>query len=188
MNVEVWGAEMFESVCPGKAKHRGFDQYLQAYLLAVEIFGIGNVGCNFVAGASLMARNGHSTWQEARDSLIEGFRWLMKSGVFPALIPLRLGAGSVYGDDKSSWEKVPPTSLFLELGMAHHEIMMEYGLYDKLNKLLFCPLDCQDAQYCGDLGMLAIAGDVGHWADSVFPEGTNWLAEFISSVNTNEPR
>ncbi|MDO8672257.1 MAG: hypothetical protein Q7O66_12660 [Dehalococcoidia bacterium] len=181
-NMEVWGAELFAEVCPGKAKYRGFEHYKDGYLDALDVFGEGNVSCNFVAGVSMMPENGHKTWQEARDSLIEGFTWLIKNRVFCTTIGLRLGVGSIYGDDKSNWAKVPPTEYYLETGMAHHKLMTEHGLYDTLNRLMFCPMDCPDAMYCGELGMVEIAGDIGKWAAKVFPPEANWLGRFIDSM------
>ncbi|MDO8670583.1 MAG: hypothetical protein Q7O66_04030, partial [Dehalococcoidia bacterium] len=141
-NLEVWDPEIFAEVCPGKAKHRGRERYLEAYQEAVEIFGWGSVGCDFVAGVSLMPDNGHKTWQDARDSHIEGNRWLIQHGVMPVFIALRLGVGSIYGDDPANREKLPPTEYLLEVAMAHHAAMLEYGLYDRLNRLLYCPMDC----------------------------------------------
>ncbi|MDO8673271.1 MAG: hypothetical protein Q7O66_17835 [Dehalococcoidia bacterium] len=184
-NAEVWGAELFAEVCPGKEKYRGFERYKDAYQEAVDIYGVGNVACNFVAGVSLMPENGHKTWQESRDALIEGFRWLTKNGAFPRFHGIRLGAGSVYGDDKASRLKAPPTEYFLDLCQAHHNIMMEYGYYEKLNKLMFCPLDCPPTSCCGELGALTLAGDLGKWAaEAGFPEEANWLAKFIASIQT----
>lgn len=53
-----------------------------------------------------MPETGLKTWQESRDSLVEGFRWLTKAGVIPTFHAIRLGVGSVYGDDKASRAKL----------------------------------------------------------------------------------
>ncbi|MDO8671964.1 MAG: hypothetical protein Q7O66_11115, partial [Dehalococcoidia bacterium] len=185
-NLEVWGAELFEEVCPGKARHRGLEHYKEAYLEAIDIFGVGNVACNFVAGVSLMPENGHKTWQEARDSLIEGFRWLIQNGVLPTFLSLRLGVGSIYGDDtanQSFSRRMPPADYYLDAALGHHQAMLEYGLYDTLNKLMFCPLDCLPPIYSGDIGILELAGNPGNWAADCVPADANWLAKFIASVN-----
>lgn len=183
-NVEVWDAEMFAEMCPEKAKYRGFERSLEFFLEAVDILGAGCVGTNFVAGVSLIPPNGHRTWQESRDLMAEGFRWLIKHGVFPSFISLRLGVRSIYGDDLSNRAKVPPTEHYLEVGLAHHAAMEEYGLYGPLNKLLYCPLDCLPHLYAGEIGMLELAGSVANWAAQAVPEDANWIAKFTASLKS----
>ncbi|MDO8670211.1 MAG: hypothetical protein Q7O66_02130 [Dehalococcoidia bacterium] len=180
-NLEVWGAEMFEAVCPGKAKYRGHERYLEAYLEAVDIYGRGQVACNFVGGVSLMPENGHKTWQESRDSLIEGFRWLISNGVVPKFQAMRLGTGSIYGDNLANRAKLAPTEYYLDAALAHHGIMMEYELYKIVNKFMPCPLDCLPSLYGGDVGILALAGNVGKWLQDTIPDEWNWLVQFVSS-------
>ncbi|MDO8672463.1 MAG: hypothetical protein Q7O66_13690 [Dehalococcoidia bacterium] len=181
-NLEVWDPEIFAEVCPGKSYHRGHERYLEAYQEAVEIFGPGHVGCDFVAGVTMMPEKGHITWQQARDSHIEGNRWLIEHGVMPIFIALRLGVGSIYGDDPASPAKLPPTEYLLEVAQAHHQTSMAYGFYDKLDKLLYCPLDCLSPLYGGEIGILALAGYVGNWAAECMPGEANWLAKFVSSL------
>ncbi|MDO8673123.1 MAG: hypothetical protein Q7O66_17070 [Dehalococcoidia bacterium] len=181
-NLEVWGEEMFEAVCPGKARTRGFGRYLEANQEAVDIFGFGGVSCNFIAGLSMIPENGHKTWQEARDSHIEGTRWLIKNGVMPVFTNLRLPPGSVYAEDKSNRDKLPPTDYLMDVALAHHNDMMEFGLYEKLNKSLYCALCCTDGLYAGELNMLGLAGDVGSWMDSIIPKEGNWIAKFLESA------
>ncbi|MDO8671932.1 MAG: hypothetical protein Q7O66_10950 [Dehalococcoidia bacterium] len=184
--MEVWDPKLFPEVCPGKAKYRGRDRYLETGQDAVDVFGVGNVCCNFVPGVTLMPENGHKTWQEARDSHVEGNTWMIKNGVFPTFLNLRLTYGSVYGNDSSNREKLPPTDYYLDVAQAHHEAMLEYGLYPKLNKLMSCGFCCSPRVYNGDIGALQLAGDLGTWmADSVPPE-QNWLAEFVSTVSVQK--
>ncbi|MDO8672325.1 MAG: radical SAM protein [Dehalococcoidia bacterium] len=180
-NLEVWDPEIFAEVCPGKAKHRGRERYLEAFQEAVEVFGRGSVGCDLLGGVTLQAKNGHKTWQEARDSHIEGNEWLIRHGVLPVCLPLRLGAGSVYGDDPSSRGRLAPTEYYLDMALAHHRTMMETGMYQKLNKLLYCPIDCIRG-YCAELGMHALAGGRGNWAALAgFPDEGNWIKRFVES-------
>ncbi|MDO8671269.1 MAG: hypothetical protein Q7O66_07535 [Dehalococcoidia bacterium] len=183
-NIEVWDRKMFAEVCPGKSNYNGYDRYLEAHLEAVEVFGTGNVGCNFVGGVSLMPENGHKTWQESRDSLIEGIRWLIKNGVFPGIFSLRLGLGSVYGDTKANRAKLAPTEYYLDVGLAHHKAMSEFDLYQKLNKFLFCPMDCLAAFYVGELGMIELAGNPANWLAGTIPNEWNWLSKFVASLES----
>ncbi|MDO8671931.1 MAG: hypothetical protein Q7O66_10945, partial [Dehalococcoidia bacterium] len=73
-NIEVWDRELFAEICPGKDKHRGYERYLQSMTEAVDVFGTGHVGCSLVGGVTQIPENGHKTWQDDRDSLIEGIR------------------------------------------------------------------------------------------------------------------
>ena len=71
----------------------------------------------------------------------------------------------------------------LDVAQAHHKDMTEYGLYHKMNKFMYCGLDCT-AAYTGDTGMLSLSGDIGKWMSSVVPDEANWLAKFIKSINS----
>ncbi|MDO8672815.1 MAG: hypothetical protein Q7O66_15505 [Dehalococcoidia bacterium] len=185
VQMEVWGRELFEEICPGKAKHARYERWLEAMLEAVDIFGKGNVGGKIIAGVTLMPDNGHKTWQEARDNHIEGLRWLFKNGLYTTFTQLRLGAGSVYGDNRALSEKrLPPTEYCLDVATAHNEACMETGMYEKINKLMYCPMDCFTNMYGGDIGILALAGDIGAWVEDCVPSGQNWLANFVSSMKT----
>ncbi|MDO8672418.1 MAG: hypothetical protein Q7O66_13465, partial [Dehalococcoidia bacterium] len=182
---EVWEPHLFAEVCPGKSKRDGYEGYLEAFGEAAEVFGAGNVAATFVGGVSLMPTNGHATWQESRDSMIEAFRWHISRGVFPYFLSLRLGVGSIYGDDKANQSfsrRMPPTDYYLDLALAHHELMQDHGLYTRLNKLMYCPLDCLSPLYGGEVGILALAGDVGNWLADTIPADANWLAKFIASM------
>ncbi|MDO8670976.1 MAG: hypothetical protein Q7O66_06040 [Dehalococcoidia bacterium] len=182
MNMEVWDRRLFEEICPGKASYRGYDHYLETFQDAVEVFGWGSVGTNLIGGVTLLPIDGHRTWQEARDSTIEGVQWLIKHGVLPFIETIVLGAGSPYGNDQAgNRPKLPPTDLFLDVAMAHHQACKEYGMYERMNRLLWCPLDCAHAGYVGQLGMVEVAGDIGKWAATCVPEDGNWIGRFIES-------
>ena len=183
MQMEVWDPRLFEEVCPGKAKSRGRDGYIEAFHAAVDVFGAGSVGCNFVGGVTLVAAGGHKTWQEARDSHAEGDRWMTKNGVWSIYTPLRLQPGSIYGDVPANQNKYPPTEFYLEVNLANHQAMKEYGFYQKLNKFTWCAMDCMDVNYSGEIGMLELAGNIGNWLSDAVPDEANWLAKFISSMN-----
>ena len=135
-----------------------------------------------------MPPNGHKTWQESRDSLIEGLSWMIKHGLFPTFHSMWLGSGSVYGDDPSSAAKLPPTDYFLDVGLGHHQAMMENGMYEKMNKLMFCPLDCLAHFYAGDIGIVELAGTPANWLTDTIPNELNWMASFFSKVDSEARR
>ncbi|MDO8674323.1 MAG: hypothetical protein Q7O66_23180, partial [Dehalococcoidia bacterium] len=105
-------------------------------------------------------------------------------GVFPVIFALRLGLGSVYGDDRSSRKKLPPTEYYLDAIMAHHKDMKECGLFSKLNKLMYCPMDCMPNHYVGELGFVELAGNPAKWLADWIPDESNWLAQFLASMKT----
>lgn len=50
-SLEVFGESYFRSICPEKYELVGFNRFIDAMKLSVEIFGKGQVRCNFVLGA-----------------------------------------------------------------------------------------------------------------------------------------
>ncbi|MDO8674485.1 MAG: hypothetical protein Q7O66_24020, partial [Dehalococcoidia bacterium] len=183
IQIEVMDPELFAEICPGKAQHMPYERWVECFHDAVDILGVGNVAGKLIPGVTLISPNGHKTWQEARDYHIEADNWLIKNGVVPAFYAMWWAPGSVY-EDRSVVEKFPPTEYLLDTGLAHHEAMLEYGLYDKMNKFTYCGFDCATGPYVADIGMLSIAGDVGNWMANVVPEEANWLAQFIASLKS----
>lgn len=76
-NLEIYNKEIFNSLCPGKTIHVGYEQWIQRLLEAVEYKGWGHVRSNFVAGL------------EPIESLMEGAEFLASHGVLPAFIPYK---------------------------------------------------------------------------------------------------
>ena len=70
-NLETFGREMFEDVCPGKYKYCGYEQMLDAFRYGVRTFGKGNVRTNFVLGS------------EPIEKTISGATYLAEIGVIP---------------------------------------------------------------------------------------------------------
>ncbi|MDO8670083.1 MAG: hypothetical protein Q7O66_01460 [Dehalococcoidia bacterium] len=184
IQLEVWDPQVFAEMCPGKVKHMSYQAWLDSINDAVDIFGVGNVACKTIGGTSLVAESGHKTWQEARDTHIEHIREMCSIGAIPSLGCLRLPVGSVWGGDPSLREKLPPTEYYLDLFGPHHEAMTEHGLYDKLNKFMYCGFDCAQTVYCGDIGIFERAGDWGHWMADVVPDKANWLLQWLAEIES----
>lgn len=70
-NLEVWGEERFERLCPGKARYANFRDLIQSYKTAVDIWGPGKVWCNFVGGITPI------------EELCTGFKYMADLGVVP---------------------------------------------------------------------------------------------------------
>ncbi|MDO8669973.1 MAG: hypothetical protein Q7O66_00900 [Dehalococcoidia bacterium] len=183
--MELFDEHLFSLMVPGKAKHMKREEWLEAFQNAVEVFGVGNVGAKFVGGLTLQGPHGYKTWQEARDSHMQGDQWMIRHGVFPAMAPLRWAPGSPFSRDPTNRDRFAPTEYYLDLMQAHHAAMKEYDLYDKLNKLLYCGLCCSASLYVGEMGIMEIAGDVGTWMSAVVPYEYNWLAQLIDSTKSS---
>ncbi|MDO8671883.1 MAG: hypothetical protein Q7O66_10705 [Dehalococcoidia bacterium] len=181
---EVWEPQSFANSLPGKAKHSSYERWQEFVSEAVDILGVGNVACKTIGGISLVAGT-HQTWQEARDTHIEHIREMTKIGVLPSIGCLRLPVGSIWGADIATLrEKLPPTEYYLELFGPHHDAMTEAGLYDKMNKFMYCGLDCAHALYTGDLGVLERAGDWGNWMSDVVPDKANWILNWLKEIKS----
>lgn len=72
MSIEVFDPKRFNEICPGKAKHTGYDGFLAAYENAVKVFGVGNVYSDFICGL------------ESLESMTFGMESMAKMGVVPA--------------------------------------------------------------------------------------------------------
>jgi hypothetical protein len=111
-NIEVWDKRLFEILCPGKARYFGRDKWIEQMLKAVDIFGVGNVSPNFVAGVEMAQPMGFKDVDEAVDSTREGFEFMMSRGIIP---------------HPDSWCIEPQSPLG-----AHPAIPLDY--YIKMNK------------------------------------------------------
>jgi hypothetical protein len=69
-NLEVLNEEIFNWVCPGKAKHIGYKGWRDRLLKAVEILGPNSVNTGVVSGAELAQPNGFKTEEEALASYL----------------------------------------------------------------------------------------------------------------------
>jgi hypothetical protein len=82
-NFEIWDKRLFETYCPGKARHVGRDEWLRRIVDAAEVFGPENVIPNFVAGVEMAQPAGFASVDEAIASTTEGLEFFMSRGVSP---------------------------------------------------------------------------------------------------------
>ncbi|MDR7054353.1 hypothetical protein J2W70_001707 [Pseudomonas koreensis] len=110
MSLEVFNADLFSEVCPGKSQDYTRPRFLSAFEAAVEVLGRGNVYAGFVAG------------MEPLESIIEGIEYFGNMGVVPAVAVLHPDAGSHYAT------KARPSVDFLNtLGKKMSEIYQREG-------------------------------------------------------------
>ena len=106
-NMEVWGADLFNSYCPGKEKYATFKALIETYKKSVKIWGSGQVWCNFVGGISPI------------NDLKEGFRYMADLGVVP-------GANIFHLD---------PQAVGAKLGLSEPSEEYVLEMYDCLSSL-----------------------------------------------------
>lgn len=82
-NYEVWDAELFSKLCPGKERFIGRDNWIRRIVQSAEVFGPSHVIPNFVGGVELSRPHGFGTVAEAVRSTGEGLDFFMSHGVVP---------------------------------------------------------------------------------------------------------
>lgn len=82
-NYEVWNAELFAKLCPGKERYIGHDEWIRRIVNAAEVFEPSKVIPNFVAGIEMAAPYGFTDVEEAVQSTGEGLDFFMSKGITP---------------------------------------------------------------------------------------------------------
>ncbi len=127
--LEVWDPKLFEIICPGKAKHVGRDAWIKYLLMAVDVFGRGYVVSNFVLGGEMVPPFGFKTEDEAAESVLEGFHYLISHGVVPKYLPFRNAPRSRLAD---AFASIPRIEYVLRIEEALHELLKKYDLREVL--------------------------------------------------------
>ena len=84
-NFEVWDKGLFKTLCPGKEKHIGRDEWIKRIVDSVDVFGEGGVCPTFVSGVEISKPHGFKNVPDAVKSSSEGLDFLMSHGVVPRL-------------------------------------------------------------------------------------------------------
>jgi len=122
-NYEVWDKNLFEKICPGKAKWIGRDTWIRRILDSAEVFGPSHVIPNFVAGVELSKPWGFSTVKEAIDSTKEGLEFFMSKGIMPRFTAWCPEPYTTLGNQPG-----PPLEYFCELLTCWKETFEKYKL------------------------------------------------------------
>ena len=124
-DLEVWDAEVFLFVCPGKSKHIGRDTFLRRLLDAKDVFGKGRVGTNFVLGAELAQPGGFEDLDKALASWEEAFEWCLSNDIVPMCTIWQPSAGSKF---EGSINRAPVEYL-LQVGAMRRAAMKKYDMF-----------------------------------------------------------
>ncbi len=120
-DLEVANKEAFEWICPGKAKHVGYEEWKKRLYDAVEVFGRGNVNTGIVGGVETAQPNGFSSEEEALKAVLSEAEELAQHGVSVAYI--------VWGICGIFKDQVPPSlDYYIALAKGLDEISRKYGL------------------------------------------------------------
>jgi hypothetical protein len=122
-NIEIWDKKLFQTLCPGKEKYIGYDQWVKRTVDAVEVFGRGKVFTQVVAGAELASPHGFQSVEEALASNFEACEFFARNGVILLSTIWRPHKASRLG-----FQPVPPLDYYVRLAKGLHEIRRSYGL------------------------------------------------------------
>ncbi|HWQ77673.1 MAG TPA: radical SAM protein [Anaerovoracaceae bacterium] len=123
-NIEVWGEELFNWLCPGKSKWPGYREWIKRTIDAVEIFGKGNVYTQTVSGVELAKPYGFKSIDEALESNFEACEFYSKNGVVFLSTFWSPHKYSVLGK-----QPLPPLEFYIRLADGLYRIRKEYGLH-----------------------------------------------------------
>ena len=122
-DIEILNEEIFNWVCPGKAKHIGYKGWRDSLFKAVEIFGPNAVNTGIVSGAELAEPNGFKTEEEALASYLVESEYIMGHGVGIAQTVFRPTPGSFFKD-----QKVPSLDYLISYAEGLDALQRKYRL------------------------------------------------------------
>ncbi|HWQ78451.1 MAG TPA: radical SAM protein [Anaerovoracaceae bacterium] len=101
-DIEVLDEDIFNWICPGKAKYIGYEGWKERLYKAAEIFGPGAVNTGIVSGVELAAPNGFRTEEEALEKGLAEAEVLAQHGVGIAQTIYRVVPGSYFHKQKAA--------------------------------------------------------------------------------------
>lgn len=134
-DLEVLNEQLFNWICPGKARHVGYTEWRDRLIRAVDIFGRGNVGTGIVGGVELAQPNGFKSEQEALESTLAEAEYLAERGVTTVYIVWVPRPGSDFRG-----QKAPSLDYFIRLARGLQDLRVKYGL----------GVDFDDYRRCGN--------------------------------------
>jgi hypothetical protein len=115
-NYEVWDAELFKKICPGKEATIGRETWIRRVVDSVEVFGPSKVIPNFVGGVEMSEPHGFKDVDAAIASTREGLEFFMQRGVLPRFTTWCPEPLASLGP-----QKAPPLDYFCKLLLAWRE-------------------------------------------------------------------
>ena len=122
-NFEIWDKRLFGTICPGKERVVGWENWMKMMVDEVDVFGEGNVVGGFVAGVEMAQPWGFKDIDEAVKSTTEGMEYLMSHGVVTR--PLNWG---IAGRSALGGHPHIPLDYFIRIDTNWYELMCKYRL------------------------------------------------------------
>jgi hypothetical protein len=144
-SMEVWDAEAWEAVLPGKARSVGRDHWMRCLIDAVEEFGPGRVLSNFVAGVETAVPGLYRSPTDAAERTLAGMRWCYEHGIYPKLAIWIVSGGAAFAGRPPA-----PLEYYAHLLRGRQQLYGEFDL----------PIPANDCRHCltqsceGDLAVL----------------------------------
>ncbi|HSA59492.1 MAG TPA: radical SAM protein [bacterium] len=124
-NYEVWDKRLFETLCPGKARYVGRDEWVKRILDAARIFGPENVIPNFVAGVEMSKPHGLDSVDGAIRSTAEGLDFFMSQGILPRFTVWCVEPNTELSKTNDG---PPPLAYYVRLLQVYREIFRKHRL------------------------------------------------------------
>ena len=134
-DLEVLDEQVFNWVCPGKAKWVGYQGWKQRLIKAVDIFGRGNVGTGLVAGSELAQPHGFRDEGAALKATLSEAEYLAEHGVTTVYIVWVPRPGSDFRDQRNA-----SLEYYVQLAQGLHDLRVKYDLR----------VDFDDYRRCGN--------------------------------------
>jgi hypothetical protein len=122
-NYEVWDAELFKKICPGKERFIGRENWINRVVASAEAFGAMNVIPNFVGGVEMADGVGFTNEDEAVASTTEGLDFFMSKGIVPRFTTWCPEPFTPLGESAP-----PPLTYYLKLLRNYRAIHRRYQL------------------------------------------------------------
>lgn len=136
MDIEVFGEEHFNRMCPGKARWVGYGEWKRRLFDAVDIFGPGRVQTGIVSGVELIPPDGWKSEDEGLEQNLAEAEEFIRNGVSPI---------------STVWVPRPGSAL----GTRHANASLEYYAvlaweFQKLRRKHRLPVEPEDYRRCGN--------------------------------------
>ncbi|MDR2922210.1 MAG: hypothetical protein LBU85_02565 [Treponema sp.] len=100
-DIEILNEEIFNWVCPGKARRIGYKGWRDSLFKAAEIFGPNAVNTGIVSGAEMARPNGFKTEEEALEAYLAESEYFIQHGVGIAQTVFRSYPGCIFHNQKA---------------------------------------------------------------------------------------
>lgn len=122
-NYEVWDAELFKKICPGKERFIGRETWINRVVKSADVFGARHVIPNFVGGVEMADGVGFSDEDKAVASTSEGLEFFMEKGIVPRFTTWCPEPFTPLGESAP-----PPLTYYLKLLRNYRAIHRKYAL------------------------------------------------------------